>query len=68
MKMNWVARVSSKRVLQQEQLLIAEKLGLGSSHASKMNLRSMNLTGDSHYNDVFKAVYEELGGDLSRFT
>ena len=67
MKMNWVARVSNKPVLEQEQLQIAEKLGLGSPHTSKMNIRSMNLTGYSHYNDVFKAVYEELGGDLSKF-
>ena len=68
MKMNWVARVSNTLVLKQEQLIIAKQLGLGSSQASKMNLRSMNLTSDASYDDIFKAIYEELGGDINRFT
>ncbi len=64
LKLNWAAGISTMPVLSQKQLVIGERLGLGSPRCGNIDLMSLNLAGDEFYEDVFRGIIQELGGVL----
>jgi len=64
MKMNWVKGVSDYKVREFSKFKIAQELGLGSPNYGDMKMMRINMTYDDGFQDVFKAIVQELGGIL----
>jgi uncharacterized protein (DUF362 family) len=55
-------RVFNRPVLDHEQFIISEKLGLGSPKLEKIKLTTSNLTGDDKFEDLISCIEEQLSG------
>jgi len=62
MKQYGASRVSDRPVLDHEQFVIGERLGLGSPRLEDIDLRTSNTAGDAGFDDLISAVEEELKG------
>jgi pyruvate/2-oxoglutarate/acetoin dehydrogenase E1 component len=62
MKQYGASRVSDRPVLDHEQFVIGEGLGLGSPRLEDIDLRTSDPAGDAGFDDLVSAVEEELKG------
>lgn len=62
MKLHGAYRVSGRPVLGHEQLLIGERLGLGSPRLEEIDLRTSNPAGDEGFEGLVSAIRGELKG------